>query len=86
MEENKVVEIEEVDEVVIGESKTTKCKSFMKRHGKKIAIGAVAAAALIGGIMLGKKSRKTEEEFEETEEDFSEDDYSDEETSEDEEE
>lgn len=62
MEDNKkVVEVEETfDEVVEEETKLDKIKNskpvtFMKRHGKKIAIAAGIGAAFLIGRALGAK-------------------------------
>lgn len=62
MEDNKkVVEVEETfDEVVEEETKLDKIKNskpvtFMKKHGKKIAVAAGIGAAFLIGRALGAK-------------------------------
>lgn len=63
---NEVIEeVELVEETVeTKEGFLTKAKSFVKRNGKKIAIGAVSVVGLGVAYALGKKSSGDSEEFE----------------------
>lgn len=68
--EKKVVEIEEteVNEVEETETKLDKIKnskpvSFVKKHGKKIAVGAIIGAAFLIGRAIGEKDGFEYSEF-----------------------
>ena len=73
MEEIKNVNIEEIEEVEETEMATesegfmSKVKGGFKKHGKKIALGAVALAGLGIAFCLGKKSGDEEDEESESE-------------------
>lgn len=57
MEDKKIVDIEETNEVVEDEKKEsffTKAKKTIKKHGKLLIGGAIATAGLIG-YLAGKK-------------------------------
>lgn len=53
--ENEVEEVETVEENKLEKIKNSKPVTFMKKHGKKIAVGAVIGAAFLIGRALGEK-------------------------------
>lgn len=71
MNENKnnevIEEVETVEEITeTKEGFLTKAKSFVKRNGKKIAIGAVGIVGLGLAYTMGKKSSdETEDHYDE---------------------
>lgn len=71
MDENKknevIEEVETVEEIPeTKEGFLTKAKSFVKRNGKKIAIGAISIVGLGLAYGMGKKSsEETEDSYEE---------------------
>lgn len=54
MENNEVEEIEEVEETKLDKIKNSKPVSFIKKHGKKLAVGAAIGAAFLIGRALAK--------------------------------
>lgn len=60
MEDNKKVieveenEIEEIEETKLDKIKNSKPVSFIKKHGKKLAVGAAIGAAFLIGRALAK--------------------------------
>jgi hypothetical protein len=54
--EEEVLELEEVKEVK---------ESWIKRHGKKLAVGAGLAALGIAGFVLGRKTNESVESYDE---------------------
>lgn len=55
-EDVKKVEVEKATtEVVFKPKKTETVKAFFKKNGKKIGVGALAAATAVGGFVLGSK-------------------------------
>lgn len=52
----EVVEATVVEEEEVKEGFLTKAKNGLKKHGKKVAIGAAVAAAGVVGYMLGLKT------------------------------
>lgn len=69
-EVNEVEEIEETKEGFL-----TKAKGFVKRNGKKIAIGAVGIVGLGLAYGLGKKSSEDSDEDEIEEDCFEDNDF-----------
>ena len=67
MKNEVIEEVENVEETPeTKEGFLTKAKSFVKRNGKKIAIGAVGVVGLGLAYAMGKKSsEKTEDSYEE---------------------
>lgn len=63
---NEVVEVEAIEETTeTKEGFLTKAKGFVKKNGKKIAVGAVTIVGLGLAYGLGKKSSEETEESDE---------------------
>ena len=69
MEENKIVEIEEVTETEKKEGIVSKAKGFVRKHGKKVLIGAGIVGAFVLGLAAGGNVPAVIEEGIETTED-----------------
>lgn len=79
VEENEINEVEEIEETKLEKIKNSKPVTFMKKHGKKIAVGAVIGAAFLIGRALGAKEESDYGEYDDSDDDVIEldhDDYS----------
>lgn len=69
MENNKMIEIEETEEVVEVAQESSAKKFFdkayagFKKHGKKIAGAAIIGAVGLAGYVLGKKSSGSDDYY-----------------------
>lgn len=55
MENNEIEAVEEIEETTMDKIKNSKPVTFIKKHGKKLAIAAGIGAAFLIGRALGEK-------------------------------